>query len=192
MPARPGPAHVQERQADGAPDRGIRAEAGSEEAGSRVKPDGPGIWAGDDHQRRHRMRGRLHAVQIERRVQHGLDRGRDDDRKVARVRTRHHGIDGERLEGALAPERGHEPERLRPVGARTRQHRVDARAGGRDEGQPVAPLAPDELRVDVVLVELHGRARLLTAGAPELARACTLVRMRWPPRRAGPTSCSIA
>ena len=86
VPARPAAAHVHEDEPDGAADGGIGAEARAEEPGARVQPDGPRVRAAHDDERRHRMRGRLHAVEIEGGLEHGLDGGHDH-REVARARS---------------------------------------------------------------------------------------------------------
>jgi hypothetical protein len=149
---RPATADVQEGQPERAADGGVGAEAGAEEAGASVHAHRAPVRPVDDHERRHRMGRGLDAVEVERGIQHRLRRGHDD-REGARLRTGHDGVDRELLQRAVTPERRHDPERLGGIGAR--EHARDARGGGRHDGEPVAPLPADELRVDLVLVQLE-------------------------------------
>src|SRR4030095_10363897 len=62
--ARPAAAHVHQHEPDGAPDGGVGAEAGAEAPRARVHADVGRGGPVEDQQRRHRMRGRLHAVEV--------------------------------------------------------------------------------------------------------------------------------
>ena len=83
------------------------------------------------------MRRGLDTVQIERRVEHGLDRG-DDQRERRGLTTGHHGVDRELFERRQSPERRHHAERS--VARRSPEHRPHAGFGRRHDRQAVAPL----------------------------------------------------
>ena len=149
----PPAAHVQENEPEGTPDGGIGAEAGPEEAGARVHADGGGERAADDDERSHRMGGRLDAVEIEGGLEHGLHRGHDHG-EVGGLAACHDRVDRELLDARLAPEGRHEAEDTLRVLADARDHRPHPLGGRGHDGQPVAPVSLDELRVHVVFGHL--------------------------------------
>ena len=149
---RPAPAHVHQDEPEGAPDRRVGAEAGAEEPRARMHPDGARDGATDHEERSHGMGGGLHAVEIEGRLEQGAHR-RHDDGKVRGVTAGHDGIDGELPHARLPPERRHDAEHPRGIGSP--EHGAHALRRGRNDGQPIAPVALDELRVDLVLGDLE-------------------------------------
>ena len=136
MPSRPRASDVQEDEPDGAADGGVGAEARAEAPAAGVDAHGAPVLAVHDNEGRHGMSGRLHAVEVERGIEHRLHR-RGDDREMGRLAAGHHGVDGELLEGGLTPERGHGPQRA--IGRTAGEHGPDALGGGGHDGQSIAP-----------------------------------------------------
>jgi hypothetical protein len=100
------------------------------------------------------MGGRLDAVEIEGGLEHRLHRGHDHG-EVGGLAARHDRVDRELLDAGLAPERRHEAEDSLRILAGARDHRLHPLGGGGHDGQPVAPVPLDELRIHVFFGHLQ-------------------------------------
>src|SRR5439155_17098330 len=152
-----------------------RAEAAA--AGVDAEPRGDG--AVDDEEGGHGVRRRLHAVEVERGLEHRLDRGAEHGERRG-LAARHHRVDRELLERRLAPERRHRAERA--LGRGAAEHRSHARIRGRDDREAVAPAALAERRqyhLGIVLELEQALARHATR--PMRLASCSTA---WSARRA--------
>ena len=112
--------------------------------------------AADDRAQRRAAGARQHRVQVERLVEHRLQRG-DDDREVLGPAARHHGVDRRLLERHAAAARRQEADQhVRVVASTTSSIASHAVGRGRDDRQPVGPAAREERLLDVEL--LHDQA----------------------------------
>ena len=138
--ARPRAEHVHRDQTQGAADRRVRPVALPERVVARVHPDLRRDRPADDHAEGGAARARQHGVQVERRVEHRLER-RDDDGEVLGPAARHHRVRRRLLERHTATARRHEADEQLGIVAPTSSSIASTRAGvggtiGRPSVQP--------------------------------------------------------
>ena len=131
-------AEVPETQAHRAAERRVGAVARAEDPGTGVHAETGGGRPVHDQEGRHGMGGRLDAVEVERRIEHRLER-RDQDRHRLRPAAGHDGVDRDLLDRRLCPERRDLSDDVVRVRVDPREHRLDARLGRRHDRQPVRP-----------------------------------------------------
>ena len=144
--ARQGPQAVERDEADGAPQRGVRAPAGSEHVAAGVEAEARSDRTVDDEQRRRAAGAGDRAVQREGGIGHRLQRGQQH-RHVLGPAAGHHGVDRDLLGRDRAPARRlaqHDVVRPAPGGLEKPAHRL---RGRRHHGEPVRPAAL-EVRLD--------------------------------------------
>src|SRR6185369_3982369 len=153
-------ADIHQRQADRAAYRRVAARARAERVMPRIDAELERDRAVDYHERRAQMRGRLHAVQVERLVAHRLDR-EHEQRKIIRRAPRHYGISREAQWRRFAIARRHFRDRLIPRPVAVSEHCFHALGGRRNDRQAVAPSALHVQPVDRVEIVVRVDARVL-------------------------------
>src|SRR5262245_14133488 len=131
-------AHVHQQQTDRATDREVGVEALAEGVVAGVDAEFPGDRPVHDDERSYRMRGGLDRVEVEHGIGQRLD-GRDDHRHVRGPATRHHRVDCDALDGALALTRRQYRHHVAWAPVRVAEELAHVRLGRRHDRKPVGP-----------------------------------------------------